>query len=150
MSDYLIYILAGFIAICIITFGLYINLRKSVRLIEQANINQNMIIDNQQDNESRLYQLVKQLENNLQSLTLENQQVTDQLAIRTKNLQQHYTELKADIETLRHEQPEDKLYRRALKMVELGADIEEVISECELPRAEAELLFSVHIKSKES
>jgi len=31
-------------------------------------------------------------------------------------------------------------------MVELGADLEEVIRECELPRAEAELLFSLHKK----
>lgn len=147
MSDYLIYILAGFAATVVILLGGYINLLKRIKLIEQANVNQNMLLNNQQDSESRLYQLVKELENNLQSLTLENQQVTDQLAIRTKNLQQHYVELKADIETLRHEQPEDRLYRRALKMVELGADIEEVMNECELPRAEAELLFSVHIKS---
>lgn len=40
--------------------------------------------------------------------------------------------------------PESKIYSRAVKMVELGADIDEVIRECELPRAEAELLFSLH------
>lgn len=147
MSDYFIYISAGFIALVVILLWAYINLFKRVKIIEQANTNQIMLLNNQQDNESRLYQLVKELENNIQSLTLENQQVTDQLAIRTKNLQQNYVELKTDIETLRHEQPEDRLYRRALKMVELGADIEEVMNECELPRAEAELLFSVHIKS---
>lgn len=40
--------------------------------------------------------------------------------------------------------PESRLYSRAVKMVELGADIEEVIAECEIPRAEAELLFNLH------
>lgn len=40
--------------------------------------------------------------------------------------------------------PDSKLYSRAVKMVELGADLEEVMRECELPRAEAELLFSLH------
>ena len=33
--------------------------------------------------------------------------------------------------------------RRAAKMVELGADLDEVMNECELPKAEAELLISL-------
>jgi hypothetical protein len=40
--------------------------------------------------------------------------------------------------------PENKLYSRAVKMVELGAGIEEIMFECELPKAEAELLLSLH------
>jgi len=40
--------------------------------------------------------------------------------------------------------PENKLYSRAVKMVELGAGIEEIMQECELPEAEAELLLSLH------
>lgn len=40
--------------------------------------------------------------------------------------------------------PEAKIYSRAMKMVELGADIDEIIRECELPRAEAELLMNLH------
>lgn len=43
--------------------------------------------------------------------------------------------------------PENKLYSRAKKMIELGADINEVIRECEIPLAEAELLFRVQNKS---
>ena len=39
--------------------------------------------------------------------------------------------------------PERRLYSRAAKMVELGADLDEVMSECELPQAEAELLISL-------
>ena len=39
--------------------------------------------------------------------------------------------------------PERRLYRRAAKMVELGADLDEVMNECELPKAEAELLISL-------
>lgn len=42
--------------------------------------------------------------------------------------------------------PDSKLYSRAVKMVELGADIEEVMRECELPRAEAQLLYTLHGK----
>lgn len=42
--------------------------------------------------------------------------------------------------------PENRLYTRAVKMVELGATIDELMSECELPRAEAELLLNLHKK----
>lgn len=40
--------------------------------------------------------------------------------------------------------PERKIYSRAMRMVELGASLDEVIAECELPRAEAELLINLH------
>ena len=33
---------------------------------------------------------------------------------------------------------------RAVKMVKAGSSIEEVMEECELPRSEAQLLFSIH------
>ncbi|GLS89438.1 DUF2802 domain-containing protein [Psychromonas marina] len=42
--------------------------------------------------------------------------------------------------------PENRLYTRAAKMVELGASIDELMAECELPRAEAELLINLHKK----
>ena len=48
------------------------------------------------------------------------------------------------IEQLLNQQPEDKLYTRAQKLVELGADIAEIMRECDIPRAEAEMLLSVH------
>lgn len=37
--------------------------------------------------------------------------------------------------------PEGRLYSRASKMVELGADVHELMNECDLPKAEAELLL---------
>lgn len=42
--------------------------------------------------------------------------------------------------------PENRLYTRATKMVELGSNIDELMADCELPRAEAELLFNLHRK----
>ncbi len=44
--------------------------------------------------------------------------------------------------------PENKLYSRAVKMVELGAGLDELIAECELPKAEAELLLNLHARKK--
>ncbi|MCC4263155.1 DUF2802 domain-containing protein [Oceanimonas baumannii] len=40
--------------------------------------------------------------------------------------------------------PQSKLYSRAARMVQLGADVEEIMAECDMPRAEAELLLSLH------
>lgn len=42
--------------------------------------------------------------------------------------------------------PQGKLYSRATRMVQLGADIDEIMAECEMPRAEAELLITLHRK----
>lgn len=75
---------------------------------------------------------------------IENEQVSKQLEHRIKTLQQQVSEINHLVEQLNHQQPEDKLYSRAFKLVELGADIEEIIRECEIPRAEAEILLSVH------
>lgn len=39
--------------------------------------------------------------------------------------------------------PDSRLYSRAARMVELGAGLNEVMAECEIPKAEAELLISL-------
>ncbi|MEH8021262.1 MULTISPECIES: DUF2802 domain-containing protein [Rheinheimera] len=66
-------------------------------------------------------------------------------------LAQLNSQLSADMQQLADKQqaleltdPESKIYSRAMKMVQLGADLEEIMRECELPRAEAELLFNLH------
>jgi hypothetical protein len=48
------------------------------------------------------------------------------------------------LEEASYHDPQAKLYARAVKMVSLGAGVEELISECELPKAEAELILRLH------
>lgn len=43
-----------------------------------------------------------------------------------------------------HHDPQSRLYSHAMKLVERGAGVDEIVKECELPRAEAELLVSLH------
>jgi chromosome segregation ATPase len=50
------------------------------------------------------------------------------------------------ITELEQEDTDARLYSRASKLVKLGADINEVITECELPKAEAELMYSLQQK----
>lgn len=45
--------------------------------------------------------------------------------------------------------PDGKLYSRANRLVELGADITEIMEECEIPKAEAELLIRLQ-RTRES
>jgi len=42
--------------------------------------------------------------------------------------------------------PQTKLYGHAMKMVELGASVDDLVAECDLTRGEAELLVSLHGK----
>jgi len=75
---------------------------------------------------------------------VENEQVNKQLEHRIKTIQNESSEQNKLLEQLLNQQPQDKLYSRAFKLVELGADVEEVVRECEIPLAEAEMLISVH------
>lgn len=59
------------------------------------------------------------------------------------SIQKDLSKLSTKQEELSLKDPENKLYSRARKMIELGADINEVVKECEIPLAEAELLFRV-------
>ncbi len=52
----------------------------------------------------------------------------------------------ADLEL---KEPEGRMYSRAKKMIQLGAGLDEVVRECEIPLPEAELLFRVLGKSPE-
>ena len=95
---------------------------------------------NDQQNQS----LTAEKEEVLQNWQLEQQQVSQQLEHRIKVLQNKTSSLDKKIDNFQQQQPEDKLYSRAQKMVQLGAGIDEIVRECELPRAEAEILMSMH------
>ncbi len=50
------------------------------------------------------------------------------------------------IRELENTDSDGRLYSRASKMVRLGADVNELIQECELPKAEAELMMALQNK----
>ncbi|MDF2177480.1 DUF2802 domain-containing protein [Aliiglaciecola sp. CAU 1673] len=55
-------------------------------------------------------------------------------------------ELQSRQQELAQMDPQTKRYSHAVKLLQKGASIEELMEACELPRAEAEMLFSVHGK----
>lgn len=93
---------------------------------------------------------VLQLQETQQQLSILRSEVgemrTGMLSIgkRLVAVEQRNQELAQLQDAQKYDDPDAKIYSRAVKMVELGADIEEIIRECELPRAEAELLMSLH------
>ena len=48
---------------------------------------------------------------------------------------------------MEHQEASTPLYTSAAKLVASGASVEEIMQECDLPRAEAELLISLHGQS---
>ncbi|TKF22633.1 DUF2802 domain-containing protein [Vibrio genomosp. F6] len=66
------------------------------------------------------------------------QRVTEQQDI-IKHLNERVVELE-------HVDTDGRLYTRASKMVQLGASVNELIEECEIPKAEAELMMSLQNK----
>jgi len=74
---------------------------------------------------------------------------------RLLSLEHQLDQHRADLQQLSEQQqslqlfdPESKIYSRAMKMVQLGASLDEIMRECELPLAEAELLFNLHRQSR--
>lgn len=65
---------------------------------------------------------------------------------RVLELEKRLSQQDARIDESREQDPQARLYTRAMKMVSLGAGIDELMTECELPRAEAELLLRLHTK----
>ncbi len=77
---------------------------------------------------------------------LEVRSVVVGLGQRVSEQQEIIQHLNERLVELEQEDNDGRLYSRATKMVQLGADVEELIEECELPKAEAELMMSLQKK----
>ena len=80
---------------------------------------------------------------------VENQQAEAQTraVVVGKHMQQLDGEIKQienQLREVKNLDPSARLYQQAAEMVRQGATIEEVMQACDLPRAEAEMLISMH------
>ena len=103
-----------------------------------------MLNSDMQINFSSLQQNYNELKQLLEVSNLENEQVSKQLEHRVKNVQQELTGLGQQVTQLNEHQPQDKFYHRANKLAAKGASAEEIMAECELPRAEVEMLLAIY------
>jgi len=111
---------------------------------------QELIINNLQRVNEQLQLDVEKLLKQDEQITIENRQVSKQLEHRIKTVQTQINNQQEVISQLQTDQGDDKFYTRAIKLAKKGADIEEIVTECELPYAEVEMLISVYQKKTPS
>lgn len=63
-----------------------------------------------------------------------------------RDLREQVQVLESKLHNLEAQDPTSRLYTKANKLVASGASVEEIMQECELPRAEAELVMSLHAR----
>jgi|SRR5690554_1489695 len=76
----------------------------------------------------------------------ELKQQFSQLSHRHTAFEQQMLRQQEAIQEVAEQDPESKFYQRAARLVQQGASLEEVMEACELPRAEAELLYNLYKK----
>ncbi|RUO43055.1 hypothetical protein CWE15_06540 [Aliidiomarina taiwanensis] len=87
------------------------------------------------------------LEQQLQRRVAEAQtQLEQQQANFAEHVKQQLSEQQNAIQEVAEQDLESKFYQRAARLVQQGATLEEVMEACELPRAEAELLYNLYKK----
>jgi len=109
-----------------------------------------LVLNNIQRVNDQLLIDVGKLHRQVEQITTENIQVTKQLEHRIKTVQTQIGNQHEIITQLQTDQGDDKFYTRAIKLAKKGADIDEIVTECELPYAEVEMLISVYQKKTSS
>jgi hypothetical protein len=139
-------ILALFITVLssVIMYFYLVRVTKKIEVLK-IQLNSNSILVNELKNANHLLQQeMHTSEQEGKQLAIENSQVLKQLELRIKYLHEDNVKQQNKFLKWQESQSQDKFYNRAFKLVEKGASLEEIISECELPRAEVEMLMSVH------
>ncbi|MGO1295823.1 MAG: DUF2802 domain-containing protein [Vibrio sp.] len=125
-------IAGGFVVFMVLLVGGLVQLRRSLHRYQDTARQQIRALDKELNKSN------KQL--------LEVRSVVVGLGQRVSEQKDIIAHLNERLNELEHEDTDGRLYSRASKMVKLGADLDELISECELPKAEAELMMSLQNK----
>ena len=134
------------ISFALVLFFLQRNSNKKIGLLTTQVETNEIILNGVQSVLADQQKLIEKESGKFATQGLETAQVIKQMEYRFKMLQEQMISQKESLEQYQNQEPEDKLYTRALKLVELGADIDEIMKSCDIPRAEAEMLMAVHQK----
>lgn len=126
-----------------ILFRVFSRLKQQTLLIDQQDqlidsLQQRVTLCTNEQEEMRsatlaMFNRVKQLEGQVEEVKINQQSVVEQVKQQQQNIQE--------------QDPQSRFYNKGMKLISQGASIEELMSECEMPLAEAELLFNLHNKS---
>lgn len=142
----IIAVLALFLVlISAIVFFIVINkLRARIAVLDLQIQSNAMQFNELQASNNKLQQTFDEMVEANEQTVIENNQVSKQLEHRIKQLQLQALEQQKALTQWQENQGQDKFYNRAFKLAAKGASIDEIITECELPRAEVEMLLSVY------
>jgi uncharacterized protein YoxC len=94
---------------------------------------------------SRHYKYASETQKKVDTIQTEVKEHKD-ILLNLPSLIEQISQIQNQVQLMQSQQSDQTLYGRAKKMVEMGADVEELMSECDMPRGEAELLISMHKK----
>ena len=142
----IIAVVALFVSVlCLVTiFVLLMRHRAKLAVYESQSQAQELLANSLQLGNESLSLTVHELSIQQEKALTENTLVSKQLEHRIKALQSQLNSQQDLISQLQTDQGEDKFYSRAIKLAKIGASIEEIVIECELPYAEVEMLISVY------
>lgn len=148
----IIAVVALIVSILCLVGVIFLSIRHKAKLTILASQyqTQELILNNLQRVNEQLHFEIEKLQKQYDQITTENIQVSKQLEHRIKTLQTHINSQQDTLSQLQTDQGDDKFYTRAIKLAKKGADIEEIVTECELPYAEVEMLISVYQKNPSS
>ena len=130
----------------IVVFVLFTRQRTKLAVYESQLQAQELLVNNLQLSSDNLNLALNSLSIQHEKSLTENILISKQLEHRIKTLQTQLNSQQEIILQLQTDQGSDKFYTRAIKLAKRGANIEEIVAECELPHAEVEMLISVYQK----
>lgn len=137
--------------LCLVVFFISsIRHKAKVTMLASQYQAQELVLNNLQLVNEQLHFDIEHLQSQYEQITIENEQVSKQLEHRINTLQTQINSQQDVLSQLQTDQGDDKFYTRAIKLAKKGADIEEIVTECELPYAEVEMLISVYQKTPPS
>lgn len=119
----------------VIALAIVVLLLKSKKQMQQITDNQRQVIRGMEKEVAKANNQLLEIRSVVVGL---GQKVSEQ-----QDVIQHLSERVTELE---HVDTDSRMYSRANKMVQLGAGINELIEECELPKAEAELMMALQKK----
>ncbi|MCW8092851.1 DUF2802 domain-containing protein [Alteromonas sp. ASW11-130] len=134
-EKYLVAAAIALLLIMILSIGLY-----SVRQISAIKRKLNALEEVSQATDATVHASIKSLGHQIN----EDRERQVVLGKHQTTLQETLTNLENQLRELKQQDPSLRLYHRATELVKQGASLEEIIQSCDIPRAEAELLISMH------
>jgi len=133
----------------VILFIMITRYKTKLAVYESQSQAQELLVNNLQLNGDKLTLDLNNLSKQYEQYLAENTLISKQLEHRIKTLHTQINSQQELILQLQTDQGSDKFYSRAIKLAKQGASIDEIVTECELPHAEVEMLISVYQKKNQ-